>query len=181
MKKIISLAIVMFLLPAAGAFAQTPALTPPPIKMGLWRNTMTSTVTGIQLPPDVAARLKAMGRPLPTGQPHTTVTESCLTPAKWHEMFEHMRKDDACHLSNTHQSSSGMSTDMACKSQDGRSISTGHMEATFDSTEKVNGKGHFEVVMQSQPRPIVMNMHFESAYQGSDCKGISPDSPKVIQ
>lgn len=181
MKKIVSSAIVMFMLTTAGAFAQISASSAPPIKMGRWRTTVTSTISGIQIPPDVAARLKAMGRPLPMGEPNTIITESCLTPDKWREMFNHMQQNEECHLSNIHQSSSTMAADMACKSQDGRTHSTGHFEADFDNTEKAHGKVHMEMIMQSQPQPIVADTHFDSAYQGSDCQGISPGSAKIIQ
>lgn len=181
MQKFVGPAISMLMVTAAAAIAQTSSLTPPPIKMGLWRNTVTATMTGLQIPPDVAARLKAMGRPLPTGQPHTTVTESCLTPEKWHEMFDNMRPNEECKESNRHQDSSGISTDLVCKSSDGQFHSTGHISVTFDSASKVHGEGHVEMVTASQPQPIRSNVHFEAAYQGSDCQGISPDSPKEIQ
>jgi len=180
MKKFIGSALSVLTLAATAAVAQTSSSTPPPIKMGLWRNTVTASMTGVQIPPDVAARLKAMGRSLPTGEPHTSITESCLTPEKWREMLNHMQPNEDCKESNQHQDSSGMSTDLACKSSDGRTHSTGHIEASFASAEKVRGKAHMEMVMPSQPQPIVMDMHFESVYQGSDCQGISPDEPKVV-
>jgi hypothetical protein len=58
--------------------------------------------------------------------------------------------------------------------------SKGHIVATYSGQEKVNGKVHMEVAAESQTEPIVMDLSFESVYQGSDCKGISPDSPKVV-
>ena len=156
-------------------------ISEPPVKMGLWQTTNTSTMTGIQIPPDVAARLQAMGRPLPSmGQPHTTVVQSCLTPEKWKNMFSDMQRDRECQFTNVHQASDSFSADIACKSADGRYNSTGHIEANFPSTEKMHGKAHMETIMQSQPQPIVADMSFDSVYQGADCQGISPDSPKVI-
>jgi hypothetical protein len=142
---------------------------------------MTNTMTGMQIPPDVAARLKAMGRPVPTGQPHTTVSQSCVTREKWKDMFSHMQRNHDCQFTNEHQTSTSMSADMTCKSPDGKYSSTGHIDVRFTSAEKMSGKVHAETIMQSQPQPIVMDMSFESAYQGADCQGISPDSPKVIQ
>ena len=61
--------------------------TPPAVKMGLWQNTATNTMTGMQIPPEVAAKLQAMGRPVPGAAPTTTVTQSCLTPEKWQKSF----------------------------------------------------------------------------------------------
>ena len=62
----------------------------------------------------------------------------------------------------------------------GTESSKGHIEAAFESQEKINGKVHMEITTARQPQPIVMDMTFESLYQGSDCKGISPDSPKIL-
>jgi hypothetical protein len=174
-RMLFSITILGFL---GAALAQT---SEPPVKMGLWQTKMTNTMTGMQIPPDVAARLKAMGRPVPTGQPHTTVSQSCLTREKWKDMFSHMQRNHDCQFTNEHQTSTSMSADMTCKSPDGKYSSTGHIDVRFTSAEKMSGKVHAETIMQSQPQPIVMDMSFESAYQGADCQGISPDSPKVIQ
>ncbi len=160
------------------ALAQT---SEPPVKMGLWQSKVTSTMTGFQIPPDVAARLKAMGRPVPGSEPQTIVSQSCLTLEKWKGMFSHMQRNHDCQLTNEHQTSTSMSADMACKSADGKLSSTGHIDAKFTSSEKMTGRVHVETIRQSQPQPIVMDMSFDSAYQGPDCHGISPDSPKVIE
>jgi hypothetical protein len=151
----------------------------PPVKMGLWQTTNVGTVSGIQIPPDVAARLQAMGRPLPTmGQPHTSVVQSCLTPESWKKMFADMQQDHDCTFTHQQQSSTGLSADMACKSDRGRS--TGHVDMSFVSSEKMHGKAHIEVITERQPNPIVMDMHFDSVYQGADCQGVTPGDAKVI-
>ena len=152
---------------------------PPPVKMGLWQNTATNTMTGLQLPPDVLAKLQAMGRPVPGAAPRTIVTQSCLTPDKWQKSFTDMQQNKSCQFTNVHQSTTGMSGDIACTTGEGSS--KGHMEATFPSQEKMNGKMHMEITTARQPQPIVMDVTFEGLYQGADCKGISPDSPKVVR
>ena len=153
----------------------------PPIKMGLWQTTSTSTMTGIQIPPEVAARLQAMGRPLPTAEPRTTVVQSCATPEKWKQMFQHLQHHGDCEFHNEHQTSSTLTADMACKSTDGRYSTNGHIDVSFVSEEKIHGKVHVETVMESQPQPIVTDMSFESVYQGADCHGVSPNEGKVIR
>ena len=72
-----------------------------------------------------------------------------------------------------------MSADLVCTSERGGS-GKGHMQVNFLSSEKVHGTMHMEMITQRQPQPIVMDMTFDSTYQGADCKGVSPDSPKVI-
>jgi Protein of unknown function (DUF3617) len=153
------------------------APVPPAVKMGLWQNTATNTMSGIQIPPEVAARMQAMGRPVPGG-PRTTVTQSCLTPDKWQKSFADMQQNKNCQFTNVHQSATGMSGDMECSSAEG--TSKGHMEATFAGQEKMNGKVHMVVTTTRQQEPITMDVTFESVYQGADCKGISPDSPKIV-
>src|ERR1700729_2140393 len=107
MKRQICLAMAM-LASSVAMVAQAPAT--PPVKVGLWQSTNTVTMTGIQIPPEVAARMQAMGRQVPGG-PHTTVTQSCLTAEKWQKTFSDMQqqRDQRCNLSNQQMSSSGMS------------------------------------------------------------------------
>jgi len=154
------------------------AVAPPPVKMGLWQNTVVNTMSGLQLPPDVVAKMQAMGRTVPGAAPRTTVTQSCLTADKWRESFADMQQRQNCQFTNVKQSATGMSGDMACTTAEGSA--KGHLEATFTSQEKMNGKIHMEITTARQSQPIVMNATFDSVYQGDDCKGISPDSPKVV-
>jgi Protein of unknown function (DUF3617) len=170
--------LAMAVLASTVAVVAQDVVPPPAVKMGLWQNTSTNTMTGIQLPPDVVAKMQAMGRPVPGMTPTTTVTQSCLTPEKWQKSFGNMQQNKDCQFTNVHQSASGMSADMVCVTE-GRT-SKGRIEATFESQEKANGKVHLEIATGRQPQPIVMNMTFESVYQGADCKGISPDSPKIV-
>jgi Protein of unknown function (DUF3617) len=163
------------------AQTQAPGFTTPPVKMGLWQMTNTGTVTGLTLPPEVVARLQQMGKPVPTGQPHTMVTQSCLTADKWQKMFSDMQQDKDCHFLNQKQTATGLSTDLACQSSDGRTTSKGHVQVLFVSDEKMTGVAHVETTNSSQPQPIVMDMTFSSNYMGSDCKGVSPDSPKIVK
>jgi hypothetical protein len=152
--------------------------TPPPVKMGLWQNTITNTMTGLQLPPDVVAKMQAAGRPVPGAAPRTIVTQSCMTAESWQKSFTDMQQRQNCQITNVHQSATGMSGDMACTSADGSS--KGHMEATFSSPEKMNGKMHLEVTTTRQAQPLMVDATFNSVYQGADCKGISPNAAKVM-
>lgn len=160
------------------AFTAAQAQTAPPVKMGLWKTTSVMTTSGFQIPPDVAARMKAAGRSI--GEPQTVNTLSCLTAEKWKKIFDPSQHDQKCQFTNQQQSSSGMSADMTCSAGASGRTSTGHMAMTFDSTEKMHGKFHMEVNAQSQPHPILIDNSFNGVYQGSDCQGISPDSPKML-
>ena len=76
MKRELCLLIAVLAGSAAGLAQDVPA--PPPVKMGLWQNTATNTMTGLQIPPEVAAKLQAMGRPVPGAEPRTIVTQSTV-------------------------------------------------------------------------------------------------------
>jgi hypothetical protein len=172
------LCLAMGVLSASAAIAAQDVLTPPAVKMGLWQNTVTNTMSGIEIPPEVAARMQAMGRPVPGSAPRTITTQSCLTADKWQKSITDMQQGKNCQFTNVHQSATGMSGDMTCTTPEG--TSKGHLDATFSNQEKMNGKMHMEISTARQSQPIVMDAIFESVYQGSDCKGISPDSPKII-
>ncbi|WP_035347279.1 DUF3617 domain-containing protein [Edaphobacter aggregans] len=162
----------------APCVAQAPSA--PPVKMGLWSGTTVTKLTGLQLPPEVLEKLKAMGKPVPGSEPRTIETESCLTAEKWKEMFTKLQQDrEGCKVENLKQDSSSMSADMVCDSVRG-GTGKGHVQVNFLSTEKVHGTMHMEMMAQSQPQPIVVDVTFDNTYQGADCKGISPDTPKMI-
>ena len=172
------LCLMMVVLAGSIAVGAQDVAVPPPIKMGLWQNTVTNTMSGLQLPPDVVAKMQAMGRPVPGSTPRTIVTQACVTPDNWKKSFTEMQQNKDCQITNLKQSTSSMSGDLSCTTPDGNT--KGHIEAAFSSQEKINGKMHMEITTSRQPQPIVMDATFESEYQGADCKGISPDSPKIV-
>jgi hypothetical protein len=174
MKNMLLIAMAMAL--PCGAMAQSV----PPIKMGLWHGTTVMTMTGIQLPPETAARLKAMGRQAPGSEPTTTELESCFTSEKWKEMLAATQGKENCKYTTTKIDSKGVSADMVCSVEDG-GTAKGHLEMNFLSSEKVHGTVHMEVPSQRQPQPILMDITVDNIYEGSDCKGISPEDPKVIR
>ena len=164
-------------LAAAISAASARADDNPPIKMGLWKSTTTMTMAGLQLPPDVEAKLKASGRSL--GGAHTVQTTACLTPQKWQEMIGQMNNGNKdCQYTNRKVSAQGLSADIQCHSNE--SSSTGHIEMIFDSSEKTHGTMHMQVTSRQMPQPMTVDGTFQGEYQSSDCKGISPDSPQIV-
>jgi len=94
------LALVLCCLTGIVAQAQEMPATPP-VKMGLWETTITNTIGGIQIPPDIAAKMQAMGRPVPGSTPQTVVTHSCMTKEEWAKGFEKMNSNESkCTYSN---------------------------------------------------------------------------------
>jgi hypothetical protein len=165
----------------SAAYAQD-AAPPPPVKMGLWQSNVTTTMTGFQIPPDVAARLEAMGRKVPGATPQTTVTQSCLTPEEWAKSFAQLNNNDAkCTYTNRTITPQKMSFDMSCASEHG-SVFAGHFEMFVDDAEHTHGSAH----MKSEGggpngQPIEMNSTLTTHYLGADCGSVKPGDAKIIK
>jgi hypothetical protein len=168
---------------AAAAAAQSAAapVTLPPVKMGLWESTITSAMSGFQLPPDVAAKLQAMGQQAPGGS-HTVVTQSCLTPDQWQKDMERMNnpRDSDCTITNRQQDPKKLSFDISCKSQHGMTTS-GHVEMNFVDDEHGHGMSHMKADNVGQnAQSITMDVTFETHRMGADCGDVQPGTPKVM-
>jgi hypothetical protein len=166
-------------LAGVSAFAQAPA--PPPVKMGLWESSSTMTMGGFQIPPDVVAKMQAMGRPVP-GAPHTTVTQSCMTADEWTKTWANLNKrgDMECKVSDLSQDSQKLSFDSSCTSQRGGAF-TGHFEMFFDDDEHTHGSMHMKGEGGSGGQPMVMDMKMTSHFVSADCGEVKPGGAKVIK
>lgn len=168
--------------PLGGAQTAAATATPPPIKMGLWETSVTSQMAGLQLPPDVIARLKAMGKPMP-GEPHTGVTHGCMTPDEWQKSIEQMNepKNADCTYANRQSGSGKYAFDLSCKSENGMTMN-GHFEMLIDDTEHAHGSFQMKSD-QAGPNGQAFSMHgtLKSKFLGADCGDVQPGTPKVIQ
>jgi Protein of unknown function (DUF3617) len=163
-----------------------------PLKTGLWESNMTSTMTGMQIPPDMEARLAQMPpeqqeriRNMMGGAPHTTVTHSCATKEefdKWNDSFgQDKEKDAQCSHTNVTQTSQERAFDVNCASPTAKT--TGRVEINFDSDEKAHGTVHMvRTALQGAQamKPITIDMKFDTHYIGSDCGNIKPGDAQVI-
>lgn len=150
--------------------------------MGLWETSITSQMGGIQLPPDVVAKLQAMGRPVP-GAPRTTVTQGCLTPAEWQKDMDQMNKPDKsnCEFANRQASAGKYSFDISCKSERGTTM-TGHLEMQIADENHAHGSYHM-TSEQAGPngQKISMEATIDSHFLSSDCGDVQPGSAKIVK
>jgi hypothetical protein len=140
--------------------------------------TLLYTLTTLAALSTFSPAQSAPRRSIPGATPTTTVTQGCLTPDKWKESWQRAQQNKDCTTTNFKQDASGISADIACKTD--RGASTGHMQVNFVSPEKTHGTTHLQIQTGRSPQPIVMDITIDSTYQGPDCKGISPDDAKVI-
>jgi Protein of unknown function (DUF3617) len=165
----------------AGAQTKVDPNTPPPVKMGLWETHVISQIVGLQLPPEVIAKLKQMGRPVP-GAPHTTVTQSCLTPEEWKKSLEGMNKpqNSECSVDKRVLTDKKFSFDLSCKTERGMTM-TGHWEMNVVDDEHARGSGHMAA---DQPGPNGQNFSatttIDSHYLSASCGDVKPGEPKEV-
>lgn len=181
-KRIISGLFVLSLCCLAGTVAKAQELpATPPVKMGLWESTVTSTIGGMTIPPDVAARLQAMGRPVPGG-PHTVVTRSCMTKEEWAKSIERMNNsnESKCTYTNRSFTSSKFSFDMSCASEHG-GVFTGHFEMLVDDPEHTHGTAHMKGEMGPNANPMTIDTTLSGHYLGADCGDVKPGEGKTVK
>lgn len=167
----------------AGAVAEAqdlPAI--PPVKMGLWESSITSTIGGLTIPPDVAARLQAMGRPVPGATPHTTVTQSCMTKEEWAKSIEKWNNNEAkCTYTNRNFTSQKFSFDMSCASEHG-GVFTGHFEMLVDDDEHTHGTANMKSETTGpNGQSMTINTTLSSHYLAADCGDVKPGDAKVVK
>lgn len=163
---------------AAGA----QSTTPPPVKMGLWETTVTSQISGFQLPPDVIAKLKAMGRSVPGGA-HTVVTQGCLTPEEWRDQMEKMNQpaNSDCTVTHRQVEARKFAFDISCNSEHGMTV-TGHWEIQATDEEHSHGSGHMTSdAAGPNGRSFAMDSTFDSHFLKSDCGDVKPGNAKIIR
>jgi len=153
----------------------------PPVKMGLWESSITSNIGGITIPPEVAAKLQAMGRQVPGG-PHTTVTQSCMTKEEWAKSIEKMNnsKETQCTYTNKSFTSSKFSFDMSCTSERG-SVFTGHFEMLVDDPEHTHGSAHMKGEGGPNGQPMTIDTTLSSHYVSGDCGDVKPGDAKIVK
>jgi hypothetical protein len=171
------------------AFAQADI----PFKTGLWESNVTSNVTGVQIPPDMQARIAQMPpeqqarlRSMMGGTPNTSVMRSCMTKEqfdKWNDSFhENKDKDEHCEHTNVTSNAHERAFDINCTST--RAKSTGHVEMYIDSDEKGHGSVHMVRTSSEGPqamKPITVDVKFDTHYVGPDCGNIKPGDAEPLK
>ena len=134
--------------PATGS-----AITPPPIKMGLWEATVTNSLT-----------------------PKPLKTRSCITPESYQDAMAHI--PPGCTITNKIQTATSITGDISCTLQHG-GTTTGHVDVEMPDPTTVRSKIDLSVNVQGQSMPMTLTT--DSHFVGADCGDIAPGQGKVIQ
>ena len=127
-------------------------ITPPPIKMGLWEATVTSSLA-----------------------PKALKTRSCLTPQSYQDAMAHI--PPGCTLTNKTQTATSITGDLSCTLQHG-GTTTGHIDVEMPDPATVRSKIDLSLNVQGQTMPMTLTT--ESHFVSADCGDIAPGQSKVI-
>jgi hypothetical protein len=149
---------------AALASAQTPAPAPPPVKMGLWLEQVTTTITGIEGV---------------TPTPHKDVEQSCISPESWKHGLQAMNAN-RCETSNLHQDSHKMSYDERCGSP-AHGFIVFHMNILIDNDQHMHGTAIAKMQPSAASHQATWNSTLTDRYLGPDCGDIKPGEKKPLK
>jgi hypothetical protein len=165
-------AALLLLFCAAAASAQLDNLGPPPVKMGLWQNTVTSQISGL---PN-----------MPAGMPPTkpVVTQSCMTSADWQKGMTQMqqnlqRQKMECSNVKLQHNGNQFIFDEQCAANGYNS--TFHIEWTIDDQENMHGISNAQIGGAGVPAGMTMHGTMTSKYLSSDCGSVKPGESKTVQ
>jgi len=129
-------------------------------KVGLWQaNIQTSGLPGMpsmaNLPPEVAAQMKARGITMGAGGT-TITTKFCMTAAQVASDKPITSQNNSCTTQNVKIQGNTMSADVICT---GQMNSRGHIVATWSSLEHYSAVQNMDMVQQGQTVHTTMNIN----------------------
>ncbi|MGC2161398.1 MAG: DUF3617 family protein [Silvibacterium sp.] len=149
---------------ASLAAAQTVKPTSPPVKMGLWREEVSTTITGIEGV---------------TPTPHHDVEQYCISPESWKHGLQGANTNH-CEVSNLHQDSHKVSYDVSCGLQQ-RGRTAFHMEVLIDSDEHMHGTAVAKISGPGVTHAGTWTSTLTERYIGSDCGDLKPGEKKPLK
>jgi hypothetical protein len=153
-----------FLSLAGPVSAQTPALAPPPFNMGLWREEVTTTITGI----DGVS---------PT--PQKDVERFCISLDSWRKYGLQAANSNRCTVSNLHQDTHGVSYNESCSSQQNTAM-VFHINILIDDDRHMHGTAVADVTAPNSPHPAKWASTVTERYIGPNCGDIKPGEKKPL-
>ena len=162
------------------------------VKPGLWENTTTSQISGLQmpsnmpqltpdqlshLPPDQRARVEAMMKGGP-GAPQTNTMKACITAEQLSKPLLD-NGDKSCTYKMTGSSSSNQNIHMECTR--GNSTMAGDLTLNRVDSEHLKGEALMKMTGDastkgSMGQNMTVKISFSNRWLGSDCGDVKPSS-----
>jgi hypothetical protein len=137
-------------------------------KAGLW-NTSSTTNMALAMPPDVAAKMKAMGMAMPKAR--TFTSQMCMSQAEVDSSAPPHIDQGAtgCVTKLLSATASSMTAQMTCN---GRMKGTGHMKISYRGAEHYEGSYDFKGTVEGNPTS--MTTTFKGDWVKADCGSVKP-------
>jgi hypothetical protein len=122
-----------------------------------------------KMPPDVQARMKAMGMSM---NGNSMTVQHCMTAEEVAQDMPHLdpQAQKTCKMSNMQMSGHTMSADMTCSG--GQFNGSGHMAFTYDSDSHYSGEMKLSGT-SADGKPIMHDQKFDGRWVSADCGGIN--------
>jgi hypothetical protein len=147
---------------AVGLLAHVAAAQEPPIKMGLWE---TSTTTTTKVPPQMPA-LASMGGTA------TDKRVACFSAGDWQRAMGLMKDGMGC-TTTQRPTAHGMSMDLMCKNDATNTVA--RMDVVFDAMVKMTSTMHSTMTAPSMGKgEVTMDIKSESHFVSADCGEVKP-------
>ena len=150
----------------SGPSVRAQSFEAPPVSSGLWQSEATMVMSGANMPQ----------------MPHTTVTESCMSPDTWKKFgsgFE-SHQDPNCKTTNFHQDAHGLTYEMQC-GQPNHSVSDIRADFLFDGPRHVHGTIVVKISDPSMPNGMTMNAKVDAHYVSASCGSMKPGDVKPLK
>jgi Protein of unknown function (DUF3617) len=144
--------------------AQTAKTHTPPVKMGLWEEDVTTTITGVQGV---------------TAGPQKDVEQSCISPESWKHGLQG-NNISQCETLNLHQTPHKMSYDERCGSQK-QGFLVFHMDILIDSEEYMHGTAVAKITGSSTSQEGTWTSTVTEHYIAPDCGNLKPGEKKSLK
>lgn len=152
-------------------------ITPLNVKLGLWENTVTHSMTGMpampaippdalaKMPPEARARVEAMMNKSGSGGPATNVSKYCITQEKLDKQTAFDMSQQGCTRTVVSSTGSKLVMKIHCEQKQATSDGTLVVEAaSSDST-----KGSMHMVTNAAGQNMNVDFTFSSRYLGPSC------------
>jgi hypothetical protein len=145
----------------------------PPMKMGLWEMTSSTTMT---FPPGMVDSMKKMG--MASGVPFTNVEKVCITPEQWRKSLGIDLGMKGCTFSKRDITGKTMTLSMTCSFGGGVAMAM-DTNATF-SSETLEGSAHATTTYPANMMgggKSVADSTSKGKFISSDCGTVQPGKP----
>ncbi|MGO9863806.1 MAG: DUF3617 domain-containing protein [Terriglobales bacterium] len=152
-------------------------ITPLNVKLGLWENTVTHSITGMpampaippdtlaKMPPEQRARIEAMMKQSGMGGPATDVHKECITQEKLDKQSAFDVTQHGCTRTVVTSTASKLELKIHCEQK--QAISDGTLVVEASGADSAKGTMH--LVTNAAGRNMNMDFSFSSKYLGPDC------------